>query len=293
MPDRSDRTDQSHWSLDAPRTLTFEEPVTALNVRLVGGTVNVVGAGTGPARLELSEIDGRPLVVGLHEGTLTVGYEDLPWQHILTWFDRREWSRSATVTLTVPAATRVEVGVVTASAVVSGISGPTDVRGVGGDTTLVGLTGAVRAETVTGRLEAQSLGGDLRFHSVSGDLTLVDGSGGTVKAESVSGDVVVDLSPTAQCPDLDITSVSGEVAVRLPHPVDAEVDAGTASGKVSCAFEDLRISGQWGARKITGRLGTGHGKLKVTTVSGSVALLRRPVDPGNGPADVPAQGKVL
>ncbi|GGR37265.1 DUF4097 family beta strand repeat-containing protein [Streptomyces netropsis] len=293
MPDRSDRTDQSHWSLSAPRTLTFEEPVTALNVRLVGGTVNVVGAATGPARLELSEIDGRPLVVGLHDGTLVVGYEDLPWQNFLKWFDRREWNRTVTVTLTVPAATRVEVGVVTASAVVSGISGRTEVRGVGGDTTLVGLTGSVRAETVTGRLEAQSLGGDLRFNSVSGDLTLVDGAGGTVTAESVSGDVVVDLSPTAQCPDLDITSVSGEVAIRLPHPVDAEVDAGTASGTLSCAFEDLRVSGQWGARKITGRLGTGHGKLKVTTVSGPVALLRRPADPGSAPADVPTQGKVL
>ncbi|MFI1254223.1 DUF4097 family beta strand repeat-containing protein [Streptomyces netropsis] len=293
MPDRSDRTDQSHWSLSAPRTLTFEEPVTALNVRLVGGTVNVVGTATGPARLELSEIDGRPLVVDLHDGTLVVGYEDLPWQNFLKWFDRREWNRTVTVTLTVPAATRVEVGVVTASAVVTGISGRTDVRGVGGDTTLVGLTGAVRAETVTGRLEAQSLSGDLRFNSVSGDLTLVDGAGGTVTAESVSGDVVVDLSPTAQCPDLDITSVSGEVAVRLPHPVDAEVDAGTASGTLSCAFEDLRVGGQWGARKITGRLGTGHGKLKVTTVSGSVALLRRPADPGSAPADVPTQGKVL
>ena len=36
------------------------------------------------------------------------------------------------------------------------------------------------------------------------------------------------------------------------------------------------MHGQWGAHKITGRLGDGTGKLRATTVSGSIALLRRP-----------------
>ncbi|MEU4208946.1 DUF4097 family beta strand repeat-containing protein [Streptomyces sp. NPDC026206] len=283
---------RSQWSLAEPQKLTFEEPVTALNVRVVGGTVNVVGAGSGPARLELSGIEGPPLTVTLKEGTLNVAYEDLPWKGFLKWLDRKAWKRSATVTLTVPAATRVEVGVVGAGAVVSGISGATDIRGVSGDTTLVGVTGAVRAETVSGGLEAQSLGGDLRFNSVSGDLTLIESTGGTVKAESVSGDMLVDLSATGASPALSLTSVSGEVAVRLPHPVDAEVDANTTSGQLSCAFEDLRISGQWGAKRITGTLGAGGGRLKVTTVSGGVALLRRP-PAQDGPADAPAPRKVL
>jgi hypothetical protein len=54
------------------------------------------------------------------------------------------------------------------------------------------------------------------------------------------------------------------------------VEANTASGTVSSAFEDLRVTGQWGAKRITGRLGAGNGRLKATTVSGSIALLRRP-----------------
>ena len=54
------------------------------------------------------------------------------------------------------------------------------------------------------------------------------------------------------------------------------MEANTASGSVSNAFEDLRVSGQWGAKRITGRLGAGSGSLKATTVSGSIALLRRP-----------------
>ncbi|GAA0471143.1 DUF4097 family beta strand repeat-containing protein [Streptomyces sp. NPDC046215] len=282
----------SHWSLSEPRKITFEEPVTALSVRIVGGTVNVVGTDSGPARLEVSAIDGPPLVVTHASGTLTVTYEDLTWSGFLKW-PRGKWNRSATVTLTVPAATRVEVGVVDASAVVSGVSGRTDVRGVVGDTTLAGLTGAVRAETVSGRLEAQGLGGTLRFTSVSGDLTLVESAGARVEADSVTGDMALDLSPAVGAPALSLATVSGEIAVRLPATADVSVDASTTGGPVSCAFEELSVSTPFGARKITGRLGAGLGSLKITTVSGALALLRRPDTEDWAGAAAPARGKVL
>ncbi|WP_171167021.1 DUF4097 family beta strand repeat-containing protein [Streptomyces sp. I05A-00742] len=290
----------SEWSLTAPQNLTFDEPVTALDVRLVNGTVNVVGTDAGPARLELSAVSGPPLVVTLKGGTLTVGYEDLPWKGFLNWLDGKGWQRSATVTLAVPADTRVKVGVVGASAVVSGVSGATDVRGVTGDTTLVGLTGPVRAESVSGGLEAQSLTGTLRFNSVSGDLTLVENRSGTVKAESVNGSMVIDRAEPdgagtgtdSRTFTLDLTTVSGDVALRLPRPVDAVVEAATATGAVSCAFHELRVGGQWAGKHINGELGTPDGsRIKVTSVSGAVALLHRP--PAADGSDAPAQGKAL
>ncbi|MGW3104015.1 DUF4097 family beta strand repeat-containing protein [Streptomyces sp. NPDC001100] len=277
----------SEWSVAEPKKLTFDEPVSDLHVRIVNGTVNVVGTDEGSARLEVSEIDGPPLVVTQQHGTLTVAYEDLPWKGFLKWLDRKGWRRSAVVSLAVPASTRVEVGVVGAAAVVSGISGPSVVRGVTGDTTLVSLSGPVRAETVSGNLEAQAVTGDLRFNSVSGDLTVVEGSGTSVRAESVSGSMIVDLDPDGPT-DVRLTNVSGEIAIRLPHPADADVEANTASGSISNAFDGLRVHGQWGAHKITGRLGAGTGKLRATTVSGSIALLRRPAaeeDEGDGAWD--------
>jgi hypothetical protein len=263
------------WSVNEPQKLTFDSRVSDLQVRIVNGTVNVVGTDEGSARLEISEIEGPPLVVTQQGDTLTVAYEDLPWKGFLKWLDRKGWRRSAVVSLAVPADTRVEVGVVGAGAVVSGIRGPAVVKGVTGDTTLVGLSGPVRADTVSGNLEAQAVTGDLRFHSVSGDLTVVAGSGRSVRADSVSGSMIVDLDPDGPT-EVSLTSVSGEIAIRLPHPADAEVEANTASGTVSNAFEGLRVHGQWGAHKITGRLGAGTGRLRATTVSGSIALLRRP-----------------
>ncbi|MFD3697469.1 DUF4097 domain-containing protein [Streptomyces sp. NPDC058646] len=287
--------EQMTWSVAEPQKLTFEEPVTELRVRLVSGTVNVVAAEAGPARLEVTGVDGPPLHVVQEDGVLTVSYEDLPWngsQGFKQWVEakpwkawsgsasgRKAWERSAAVTLTVPAATRVHVAAVDAAAFVSGISGGTDVHGVSGDATLVALSGRVKARTVSGSVEAQSVTGDLGFHSVSGGLTVVDGVGVSVRADSVSGDMLIDLDldPAASRPvDIALNSVSGQVAIRLPHPADARVEANTATGGVSNAFEDLRVSGQLGAKRITGTLGSGTGTLRATTVSGAIALLRRP-----------------
>jgi hypothetical protein len=283
---------ESTWEVAEPQKLTFDIPVTALNVRIVNGTVNVVGTDEGSARLEVSDLEGPPLLVTQQGSTLTVAYEDLPWKGFLKWLDRKGWHRSAVVSLAVPARAAVEVGVVGAAAVVSGIKGPTSVRGVSGETTLVGVSGAVRAETVSGNLEAQSVTGELRYHSVSGDLTVIDGAGSSVQADSVSGDMVVDIDQAGRPTDIRLNSVSGEIAIRLPHPADARVEANTASGAVSNAFEDLRVSGQWGAKKITGTLGAGTGTLKATTVSGSIALLRRPPTEDE-PYDAAPTGKVL
>lgn len=293
----------SEWSVAEPQKLTFDAPVSTLQVRIAGGTVNVMGVEEGPARLEVSDIKGPPLLVTHENGTLTVGYEDLTWQGFTKLLDRKSWRRSAVVSLAVPADAKVEVGTVDAGAVISGVRGPAVVRGVTGDTALVGLSGPVQANTVSGNLEAQAVTGELRFTSVSGDLTVVEGSGPAVRADSVSGSMIVDLDPEGPT-DVHLTSVSGEIAIRLPHPADAEVEANTASGRISNAFEGLRVQGQWGAHKITGRLGAGTGRLRATTVSGAIALLRRPdrmpdgatdgaADPTDGTTDGPTDKKVL
>ncbi|MFI6346642.1 DUF4097 family beta strand repeat-containing protein [Streptomyces sp. NPDC050560] len=285
----------SEWSVTEPRKFTFDAPVETLHVRIANGAVNVVGVEEGPARLQVSEIHGPPLTVSESGGALTVAYGDLSWRGLLGWLDPLGWRRrSAVVSLAVPACTLVEVGVVEAGAVVSGIEGRAEVRGVSGDITLVGCSGAVSAETVSGGVEAQGLSGDLRFKSVSGDLTVVDGSGTSVKADSVSGSMIVDLTADATeesggATRVALASVSGEIAIRLPHPANTEVEANTTGGTVSNAFEDLRVSGQWGTKKITGRLGSGKGRLKATTVSGSIALLRRPPEEDAGPRPAPPE----
>lgn len=262
--------------ISAPQKLEFDHPVDTLDVRIVNGTVNVVGTDDPGARVEVAEIHGPPLSVRRDGSRVEVVYEDLPWKGFLKWLDRKGRHRHAVVTVSVPADARITVGVVGATAVVSGIRGGTAVRGVSGGTTLVGLTGDVRADTVSGNVETQALRGALRMNSVSGDLSVIDGGGTSVRADTVSGAMIIDLDHTARGADVHLNTVSGEIAVRLAEPADATVEASTAGGAVSTAFDELRVDGQWGAKRLTGRLGDGAGRLRATTVSGTVALLRRP-----------------
>jgi hypothetical protein len=284
------------WTLSEPEQITFDGPVSTLQVRIITGTVNVV-ATEGPARLEVSEIQGPPLKVTLEDGGLTVTYPDLArrdftlkqlsMKTVVSFFE--SWrKRRAVVSLAVPAGARVELGTVSADSVVSGISGPVTVHSASGDTTLLGVSGPVKANSVSGSIDAQSVSGDLKVHTVSGDLTVVEGTAPRLHANSVSGGITLDLGSGSPA-DVHLSTVSGEVAVRVPHPADTRVEAGTNSGEVSSAFDELRVGGTWGAKRLSGRLGAGTGKLQVTTVSGSVALLRRPFgEESAAPADEPA-----
>jgi len=274
------------WTLSEPGRIDFgEDAVRRLCVRTVGGAVNVVATDCA-ARLELSEIEGPPLHVTLDEaGELTVTYEDLVWSDF-SWrslgglVNRWRHRRSVVVSLAVPRTASVEVGSAGSDTVVSGIEGKVVVHGASGETTLMRLSGPAQVHSVTGAVRAQAVRGELKASTVSGEL-LVAEAGGSVHGNTVSGPVTLDLDHCGGT-DVRLNTVSGEVAVRIPHPADATVRADTTSGEVANAFGELRLSGGWGAKRLTGRLGDGRGQLRITTVSGSVALLRRP-DPEPAP----------
>jgi hypothetical protein len=251
--------------------------VTGLRVRLIAGSVAVL-ATTGKPSLEVSSIEGDPLNVTYADGVLTVAHENLSWEGLLKWL--RPQRHSATVTVSVPRKCAAQVGVVSATAVMSGMGARASVKSVSGGITLDGVTGDVDANTVSGAVEAQGINGKLNFNTVSGDLTLADGWLERLDVNGVSGDVTADL-------DLDplggmqVTTVSGEVVLRLPAEADARVNLHSVSGDVRSEFAELRRSSAPASRSVSGNLGAGSGQVSVTTMSGRVMLLRRP---GRGPA---------
>ncbi|WP_371479578.1 DUF4097 domain-containing protein [Kitasatospora sp. NBC_00315] len=281
----------SQWTVSEPDRITIDEPVTALHVRIIDGTVNVVAA-EGPARLEVTELDGEPLHVTLEDGVLTVTYKDLSWgeftetvksvQSVKHFFASLRRKRRAVVSLAVPAGSDVRIGTIAAHATVSGVSGHVAVHGASGGTTLVGLSGRTEANSVSGDVDVQSVSGDLKVKTVSGGITVVAGTADRLSANSVSGAVTLDLDVETPS-EIKVNTVSGAVGVRLPSLADAKVEAGTNSGDVSSTFEQLKVNGTWGARKLSGQLGDGKGSLQVTTVSGAVTVLRRPETEDDGP----------
>jgi hypothetical protein len=270
----------SEWTIEAPASLEFDD-VTELRVRLIAGSVAVL-ATTGKPSLEVSSIEGDPLTVTYEDRVLTVAHENLNWEGLLKWL--RPQRHAATVTVSVPRKCRAQVGVVSATAVMSGMRARASVKSVSGGITLDGVTGDVDANTVSGAVEAQGINGKLNFNTVSGDLTLADGWLERLDVNGVSGDVTADL-------DLDplggmqVTTVSGEVMLRLPAEADARVNLHSVSGDVRSEFAELRRSSAPASRSVSGSLGAGSGQVSVTTMSGRVMLLRRAA---HGPQDARA-----
>jgi hypothetical protein len=260
----------TQWTIEAPTSLDFDD-VRGLRVRLIAGSVAVLATDGRPS-LDVADISGEPLNVTYEDGLLTISHEHLTWEGLLKWLQPHR--HSATVTVTVPRKCRTQVGVVSASAVMSGISARASVKSVSGGITLDGVTGDVDANTVSGALEAQGINGKLNFNTVSGDLTLADGWLERLDANGVSGDVTadIDLDPLG---GMQVTTVSGEVTLRLPAEADAQVNLHSLSGDVRSEFAELRRSSAPASRSVSGNLGAGSGHVSVTTMSGGVMLLRR------------------
>jgi hypothetical protein len=261
----------SRWTVDAPMSLDFDD-VNALQVRLIAGTVAVMATDDRPS-VTVSEITGRPLQVGYDGGTLTIAYEALSWERLLDWL--KPLHDTAAVTVTVPSDCPIQLGVVSASAVVCGLSSGASVKGVSGEITLDGVAGDVQADTVSGALEGRDVDGTVRFKSVSGDLTLADGSLSLLEADNINGQIAADVS-LAAAGAMRISTISGDVTLRLPADSDASVRLHSTSGNVSSEFDSLRTSISPASHTVSGNVGGGSGRVSVNSVSGAVTLLRRP-----------------
>jgi hypothetical protein len=252
-------------------SLDFDD-VTLLQVRLISGTVAVMATDDTPS-VVVSDISGRPLQVGYDASTLTIAYETLSWERLLDCL--KPLHDRAAVTVTVPADCPIQLGVVSASAVVCGLSSGASVKGVSGEITLDGVAGEVQADTVSGALEGRDVEGAVRFKSVSGDLTLADGCLTRLEADNVSGQIAADVSLAAQG-GMRINTISGDVTLRLPSDSDAQVRLRSTSGNVRTEFDSLRPAMSPGSRTVSGNVGGGSGKVSVNSVSGAITLLRRP-----------------
>jgi hypothetical protein len=273
------------WTVDAPTRLDFDA-VTTLQVRLIAGTVAVLATDDSPSMV-VSDIHGRPLQVSYEAGALTIGYDVLSWERLLDWL--KPVHDTAAVTITVPTHCPIELGVVSASAVVCGLSSGAAVKGVSGEITLDGVAGDVHAETISGALEGRDVDGAVCFKSVSGDLTLADGALARLEADSINGQIAADIS-LHTTGTMRISTISGDVAVRLPADNDARVRLHSTSGNVRSEFDALRATMSPGSHTVSGSLGGGSGNVSVNSVSGAVTLLRRPGRRTN-PREVPPRAE--
>ena len=159
-------------------------------------------------------------------------------------------------------------------------SGNVDLRTASGD---------VQLETGSGDITVAGMqGSNLRLETGSGNVTLTDGKADILHVETGSGDIdatgasgddvsfetgsgSVDVSLVSTFTSLSIQTGSGDVTVRVPPTVGAEVDLDTGSGDIDLGGLTLQVR-RIEHDHVTGTLGDGKGRLSVETGSGNVRL---------------------
>ncbi|SCL66244.1 Putative adhesin [Micromonospora citrea] len=264
------------WTVAAPRRLTLDEPVTRLDVRLLGGSLNVV-ASDGPARVDVTRVGRRPVLVEHRDGRLSVRQErHRRWSEFAWWLGPLSRLLRVDVSVAVPADVLAELELVDGSLVASGLRGRTRVEVRAGRITLMGLRGDTSAKITSGPVEALGVAGDLDMETVSGEVTLADSAAGQVRARTVSGAITCDLDNPRRS-DIRLSTISGSITVRVREDSDLAVRLHTAAGRITSGFAQVRGSAAPGAVVDSeGVLGAGEGRLWASATSGSIALLARP-----------------
>ena len=177
-----------------------------------------------------------------------------------------------------------------------------DFSTVAGDLKIDDLRGMIRAENVSGIILMRNVSGTMYASSFSGDVlierateTVTPSNGrsngrwrrgyrryfpgdqpvGSVLAKSISGNVKVTLVQlvNSSLNQMEFSSLSGNVDVRMPDNLGADVEMSTLIGKVETDFPLTVVKNEIGlGGSARGRLGDGSRSLKITSTSGNVSL---------------------
>lgn len=125
------------------------------------------------------------------------------------------------------------------------------------------------AVTVNGDIEILDLSSSVEAVTVNGNIQVE--TNGAATATTVNGSIEARVGRLSD--DLEFTTVNGGVTVTLPSGTAANVEATTVNGSIETDFP-ITIRGRWGPRSARGEIGGGGPTLEITTVNGSITLLR-------------------
>lgn len=141
-----------------------------------------------------------------------------------------------------------------------------------GDIEVSNVTGDLRIKTASGEVEVKGTAGSLRIDVASGNIRVEDAAG-PVSARTASGNVKVEITRLDGSESMEFSSASGNVDVRVPANIDADVEMSTLSGSLSSDFPLHVEQRRYGpGRRATGQVGSGTRRLRINSVSGNVSL---------------------
>ena len=123
--------------------------------------------------------------------------------------------------------------------------------------------------TLSGAVKAADLASDVTARTTAGDIDV--STSGVAVASTLSGNITASIGRSSWDRNLTFGSLYGDVTVRVPANVNADVWGSTGSGSVATDFP-LTITRLGTSRQLHGVLGNGGRNLRLTTINGDIAL---------------------
>ena len=263
---------QEKWLIQPGESRTIDvEVVRALKVSFLGGQIDIIGHDEPGARIEVHSVSGRDLKITMDGDRLEIDHPQLRWDNFIDVFKSMKSSSKADVSVLVPRDVALKFGIVSATALVSGLTTDARLSTVSGDIVIDGVVGDLELNSVSGELSARDHTGRIVAHTVSGDVT-ASGDIPRFSVDGVSSDIMVDLTGTPE--EIQVNSVSGDTTIRISEALGARYRVNTVSGKVQ--LDNVVVAGSAG-KGYTGTTGSLDGswvEVTVNSVSGNVSVLR-------------------
>jgi DUF4097 and DUF4098 domain-containing protein YvlB len=140
-----------------------------------------------------------------------------------------------------------------------------------GDVLAKNLAGELDFTTGDGRLELVDVDGTLRAHTSDGSVR-VTGRFDVLELRTSDGRVEVEARSGSQIREpWDIRSSDGNVRLRIPENLAADVELHTSDGSITTNVP-ITVEGSFGSHDVRGKMNGGGNRLTVHTGDGSVTL---------------------
>ena len=258
------------------------ELVRRLKVGLIGGQIDIIGHDEPSARVEVHSVSGKDLKISIDGDVLEIDHPQLGWENFLDVFKSfGQNSAKAEISVLVPRAVALTFGMVSANALISGLTTSARLSTVNGELQVEGVTGDLDLNSISGEISVQSHTGAINAHTVSGDIT-ASGRISKFSSDGVSGDVFVDaLGHTDR---IATNTVSGSLTARLSADVGTRYVVNTVSGTLQLDNSVIKGTRGRGFSSTTEGDGNFFTDVVANSVSGNVTVIRR-ADPPTADAD--------
>lgn len=154
-----------------------------------------------------------------------------------------------------------------------GVNNQLIVNSVSGDVVVTDADGRTQVSTISGDLELTLSGKEIKVDSVSGDIEAELGGFERLTAETVSGEIEI-AGELMHAGTADLSSVSGDVGLKLAQPVNAELNVRSGIGAdIYNSWNNVEPRTLFPSQQeLRTTSGDGSGRINIRTVSSDIRL---------------------